>query len=105
MIDNYNKAMPTINCPCCRAGNTAGPNCRRCSADMSLLFRLEGDRDSLMAIAGYRLSTGEVPAALCLLARAESLRPGEDVHRLRAVANVLNLDYRTAIQNHRLATR
>lgn len=28
----------TIVCPCCRAGNDAGPACRRCKADLSLLF-------------------------------------------------------------------
>ncbi len=97
--------MPTIACPCCRAGNATGPNCRRCSADLSLLFKLEEDRESLLANAGRRLSTGNVSEAIVLLSQAESLRPGEDIQRLRAVANLMNLDYRTALQSHRLATR
>ena len=96
--------MLTIACPCCRAGNSAGPNCRRCSADLSLLFKLEGDRESLLANAGHHLAAGNVSDALRLLSRAESLRPGEDIARLRAVANLLNLDYRTALQHRRLAT-
>ena len=31
-----------IRCPVCKAENSQGPTCRRCKADLSLLFRLEG---------------------------------------------------------------
>ena len=31
-------------CPVCRATNDQGPQCRRCKADLGLLFRLEAQR-------------------------------------------------------------
>lgn len=33
-----------MRCPVCRAENDRGPNCRRCRADLSLLFALEKQR-------------------------------------------------------------
>lgn len=97
--------MPIVTCPCCRASNDAGPNCRRCSADLSLLFKLEADRDSLLAEAGQLLASERAAESLPVIAKAESLRPGEEIHRLRAVANLLNRDYDGALRGHRLATR
>lgn len=95
--------MTPIPCPCCRASNTAGPNCRRCTADLSLLFRLEADRDALLAAAGRRLADGHAADAGPLLAHAESLRPGPDVQRLRAVASLFAGDFATALHLHPVA--
>ena len=36
--------MTSLRCPACRADNAAGPNCRRCKADLSLLWALEQQR-------------------------------------------------------------
>ena len=33
-----------MNCPVCRATNDQGAQCRRCKADLGLLFRLEAQR-------------------------------------------------------------
>ena len=33
-----------LRCPVCKAENAQGPNCRRCKADLSLLFALEDRR-------------------------------------------------------------
>ncbi|QEL15396.1 hypothetical protein [Limnoglobus roseus] len=96
--------MPTITCPCCRAANGAGPNCRRCSTDLSLMFKLEDDRESLLATAGRHLADGRVAEALSLIAHAETLRPGPDVLQLRAVASLLNRDFTSALNFHHAAT-
>jgi hypothetical protein len=97
--------MPTVACPCCRASNETGPTCRRCTADLSLLFKLESDRDALLAAASADLAQGRTAAALVALAKAESLRPGDDLVRLRAVAKLLNLDFDTALRDYRLVTK
>lgn len=65
---------------------------------------MEEDRESLLANAGHHIVTDNIPEALQLISRAELVRSGEDIQRLRAVASLLNLDYRTAIQSHRVAT-
>ena len=46
--------MALIRCPLCKADNLEGPACRRCKADLSMLFRLEerrawtmGERDGV----------------------------------------------------------
>jgi hypothetical protein len=92
--------MLSINCPCCRASNPTGPTCRRCSADLSLLFKLEADRDALLAAAGRNLAEGRTADALPLIAHAEALRAGPDVHRLRAVASLLAGDFAAALALH-----
>ncbi|MBL8866284.1 MAG: hypothetical protein JNK93_12055 [Planctomycetia bacterium] len=97
--------MPTVACPCCRASNDAGPNCRRCSADLSLLFRLESDRAALLAQASGELAMGRPDTALAAIAQAESLRPGDDLARLRAVAHLLNRDFPAALRGHRAFTK
>lgn len=94
----YNTPMPSVTCPCCRAANAAGPNCRRCTADLSLLFRLEADREALLAAAGRRLADGQ--PAEDLIAQADALRPGPDVRRLRAVASLLAGDFAAALALH-----
>ena len=88
--------MP-IPCPCCKAANDAGPACRRCKADLSLLFQLEADRAALVAEARELASESRFPESLSALARAVQLRRGDDVQRLRAVALLLSRDYAGAL--------
>lgn len=97
--------MPTIACPCCRAANDIGPNCRRCSADLSLLFQLEANRAAFLQAAESCIARDAISDALQWLSKAEALRTGEDLHRLRAMANLANLDFQTAFDQYRLATR
>jgi hypothetical protein len=97
--------MPTVACPCCRASNETGPNCRRCAADLTLLFRLESDRDALLAAAADDIASGRAAAALAALAQAEALRPGDDLVRLRAVAKLTNLDFASALRDYKLAAK
>ena len=88
--------MP-IPCPCCKAANDAGPACRRCKADLSLLFALEADRAALVAEARELAAEARFPESLSALARAAQLRRGNDVQRLRAVALLLSRDYAGAL--------
>lgn len=88
--------MP-INCPCCRAANDIGPACRRCKADLALLFALEDRRDRHLADARRLAAQGRFVDALSSLDAANDLRRGDDVARLRAAVHVLNRDFAAAI--------
>jgi hypothetical protein len=91
--------MPApIACPVCRASVEAGPLCRRCKADLSLLFALEARRDALLAAARRSLAAGRADAALALAHGAERLRRGEDARRLIAAAHLLLRDFAAAWQ-------
>lgn len=86
----------TIPCPCCRAMNDAGPACRRCKADLSLLFALEEHRDQLLAEARRLAADGRVGDALAVVGEAEAIRAGDDARRLRAALHLLNRDFPAA---------
>ena len=87
----------TIPCPCCKAMNESGPNCRRCKADLSLLFAIEGQRELFLEIACESVRQSQFAAALSGIDRAEQLRRGEDVTRLRAVVFLLGREFREAL--------
>ncbi len=76
--------MTPITCPCCRASNDAGPACRRCKADLSLLFAVAAQRASLIAEAQSFAGEGKFTEALRSLEEADALRSGDDVRQLRA---------------------
>jgi hypothetical protein len=42
----------SVACPCCRAVNESGPACRRCKADLGLLFAL--DRQQRLTIESLK---------------------------------------------------
>jgi hypothetical protein len=86
-------AAPTLRCPVCRAENDRGPTCRRCRADLGLLFRLEEERRRAVERARHELARGAAGAALAELDLAEELRRGDDVQRLRAVACLVRRDF------------
>src|SRR6266508_3841413 len=97
--------MP-ISCPCCKASNDAGPNCRRCKADLALLFALEGDRASRLERARRLATESRFASALAELNRAEQLQQGDEVVRLKAAVMLLNRDFAGALRTyHELATR
>ena len=92
----------SIPCPCCKASNDAGPNCRRCKADLALLFAIEADRTALME----RARVSNPVEALEALDRAERLRQGDDIVRLKAAARLLQRDFAGAFRTyHELASR
>jgi hypothetical protein len=77
-------------CPVCRANNDQGPACRRCKADLSILFELEGHRAAYLARARTRI---EDDAATAEAQAADDLRHGRDARRVLAVAALLRRDF------------
>jgi hypothetical protein len=94
-----------MRCPVCRADNDQGPHCRRCRADLNVLFRLEEQRRHALGRARGEVARGRPEAALALLDQAEALRRGGDVHRLRAVAHLLRREFACARQCHEASER
>ena len=85
-----------IACPVCRARVETGPLCRRCKADLSLLFALEARREAALAAARRSLADGRPEEALVLAWGAEQLRRSPDARRLIAVAHLLRRDFAAA---------
>jgi hypothetical protein len=83
-----------LRCPVCKADNTSGPACRRCKADLSLLFALEERRDGLLVEARAAVAAGQLalPAAM----EADALRRDEESLRLVALAALLCRDFHLA---------
>ncbi len=87
----------TIACPCCRAANETGPTCRRCRADLSLLFAVADRRGFLLSEARRLVAEGKFADAVRSLDEAAALRAGGDVRRLRAAALLLAGEYAAAL--------
>src|SRR5207247_9228838 len=78
-----------MRCPVCKADNATGPGCRRCKADLGLLFALEDERTALLAEARRRLDDGAWSGAADAAARADGLRRDDDSRRLLTAALVV----------------
>ena len=87
-----------MRCPVCKADNLQGPQCRRCKADLSLLFELEEQRQRALAEARHRLRCGEWLQAARQAETANWLRGDEDSRQLAAVAHLLGRDFAGAWQ-------
>ena len=86
----------TMTCPLCKASNDAGPACRRCRADLALLFAVEACREAELAAARSALAQGRPEVALNQALRADDLRHGADAARVAAAAALLARDFATA---------
>jgi len=96
--------MP-VPCPCCKASNDAGPACRRCKADLALLFAADADAAALLAAARAALAAGDYPAADDLAGRAAAVRRTPDALRTRAAARLLGGRFADALAvYHELAS-
>jgi tRNA(Glu) U13 pseudouridine synthase TruD len=96
-----------MRCPVCKADNSQGPQCRRCKADLSLLFALEEQRRRTLAAARRCLRRGEWQAAVEHAETADWLRGNDESRRLMAAAQSLNRDFAAAwrsYQNWRAAS-
>jgi hypothetical protein len=82
-----------IRCPVCRADNREGLACRRCRADLSLLFRLEQRRERALDRARQYALIGEAGGVLREAGRAHELRRGEDSRQLLALGHLLARDF------------
>ncbi|MFO0797015.1 MAG: hypothetical protein U0804_06025 [Gemmataceae bacterium] len=80
--------MP-VPCPCCKAANDAGPACRRCKADLALLFAADADAARLLAAARAALAAGRVAESEALARQSASVRRTPDALRVAACARLL----------------
>ncbi|HTU89149.1 MAG TPA: hypothetical protein VMF69_03535 [Gemmataceae bacterium] len=85
-----------MRCPVCKADNLQGPQCRRCKADLSLLFALEEQRRRTLAEARRNLRRGEWQAAAKYAETANWLRSDENARQLTALAHLLGRDFAAA---------
>jgi hypothetical protein len=93
--------MP-IPCPCCRASNDTGPACRRCKADLSLLFAVEADRAARVESARRLVAEGRHADAAAALAQADQSRRTDEAARLRAAVLLLAGDFPAALRAYDL---
>jgi hypothetical protein len=90
-----------MRCPACKAENTEGPQCRRCRADLGLLFRLEEQRRRVLDDARASLARGRWRRALALAEGADALRRDDESARLRAVCRLMLRDFAGAWESYR----
>src|SRR5437879_4582934 len=97
--------MP-LRCPVCKADNAQGPQCRRCKADLSLLFALEDQRRVVLATAQRAAARGDWRDFLSAAERADALRSDDESRRLLAAARLLHGDFKAALNTaQRIAER
>jgi hypothetical protein len=85
-----------MRCPVCNADVLQGRKCRRCRADLGLLFELAEDREALLNAARRRLAQGRWQEAARLAHQADELHGGEDSAGTRAAARLLAGDFPAA---------
>src|SRR5689334_9167996 len=97
------RSAMSLICPLCRAVNEQPPVCRRCRADLSLLFSVKARRGAELAAAQAQLAQGDAEAAFSSARCAGALRHGVDAARLAAVAALLKHDFAAAWKEYRRA--
>lgn len=85
-----------MRCPVCRAEVGEGPQCRRCRADLSLLFMLEDRRRAALESAYRRLAERDLDGAQGLAEEVDGLRRDEESDRLLALVHLLRRDFAAA---------
>jgi hypothetical protein len=94
-----------MRCPACRAENATGPQCRRCRADLSLLFALEGQRRKTVALARAMAARGHGDEVLAFADQADQLQHGPEGQQLRALSHLLRRDFAGAWESYLAARR
>ena len=82
-----------IRCPVCKAENATGPACRRCKADLSLVFALEEQRENALSAARSALVAGRYDEARRAALWADHARRDEESRRLLALTALLRRDH------------
>ena len=90
-----------MRCPVCRAENDVGPQCRRCRADLGLLFALEDRRRLALNAAYHLLHDGEFRRALEVANGICALRDDAEARRLAAGCALLCRDFASAWREFR----
>ncbi len=88
----------SVRCPACGAENTQGPQCRRCRADLALLFALEDQRQRTLASSRRHLMHGDATAALGLAEDAHRMRRDAESWQVLALAHLLRRDFAAALR-------
>jgi hypothetical protein len=88
-------------CPVCKAENAQGPACRRCRADLSLLWRAEARRAWALAAARRALAAGRWAEAAARAAEANGLRGDAESRRLAALTHLMRRDFARAWSYYR----
>jgi hypothetical protein len=89
--------MSSLRCPVCKAENSERPACRRCKADLSLLWKLEDARERRLAEARALAAAGHWPKFLSAVIELDRMRSDEETRRLRAVGCLLTGDFTGAV--------
>lgn len=93
----------TIACPTCRAENT-DRTCRRCKADLGMLWDLEAQRERRLSEAAEALRRRDWPHAIERAQAALALRAGSDAAGLIACVYLLRGKFHHALEWHARAT-
>ncbi len=94
--------MAVIRCPACKAENVQGPACRRCRADLSLLFALEERRAWTLAEARRLLAAGRTDEADALAEEADWMRSDAESRRMLAMTRLMRRDFAGAWARYRM---
>lgn len=81
-----------LKCPVCKA-ETATETCRRCKADLSMLFALERQREVALSLARRHLRCWRWVAACDEARRADELRRDAETQQVLALASLMCGDY------------
>lgn len=92
-----------LRCPVCRADNTER-TCRRCRADLGLLWDLEACRSAALARARQAWRDGDVTATRSAAQEAARLEEGPETWRWLAVTALAQGDFGAALSAWRAAT-
>src|SRR5262245_37368599 len=90
-----------MRCPVCRAENDQGVQCRRCRADLGILFALEQQRQHAFDSACGCLVKGEIHRASRIADGVRALRADEESRRFVACCSLLLQDFEAAWQKYR----
>jgi hypothetical protein len=96
IINIINKVNIVMRCPVCRAENEEA-TCRRCKADLSLLFELEEARRHALAEAARAAAAGDGLRTLEHANEAHRLRIDADSWRWLSIGYLLQRDFAQAI--------
>jgi hypothetical protein len=87
-----------MQCPVCKAERAQGPQCRRCKADLSLLFDLEERRALALTEAKSQLVCGDRIRARSAAVVGHRLRSDAESRRLLVLAHLVNRNFQAAWQ-------
>ncbi|SRR5579871_2702321 len=82
-----------MRCPVCKAVVEQGPQCRRCRADLSLLFDLERQAENSCTDAVRLANTGQLDEAMRSATNAAGVHRTVESQRLLALLHLVRRDF------------